>query len=97
MHLRPLGQLTPFFSAPAPPCRQGVARHLLDACEELCAAREFRHIYLHVRLGDDPAQELYESSGYEHVDKDSFLVKLRNIMPRGLMRKAVPAHRSGGH
>ncbi|GAB4824066.1 hypothetical protein N2152v2_011112 [Parachlorella kessleri] len=69
--------------------RQGIARLLLQASEELCAARGFREIYLHARLGDDPAVQLYESAGYALVDKDSFLVKLRGIQPRSLMSKEV--------
>lgn len=71
--------------------RQGIARLLLAACEELCAARGFRHIYLHARLGDEPALALYSSSGYTEVAADSWLVKLRSITPRSLMCKAVDA------
>ncbi len=68
-----------------------MARLLLHACEELCAARGFRRIYLHARLADEPAAQLYESSGYVTEDKDSFLVKLRGITPRALMYKEVAA------
>lgn len=69
--------------------RQGYARRILAACEDL--ARECGHteVYLHVRLADDAAQQLYMSSGYEEVAADAWLVKLRGITPRSLMRKSL--------
>ncbi len=69
--------------------RQGHARRMLATAEALSAARGFAAIYLHARLTDEAAQELYLSSGYEVVDQDSFLVKLRGITPRALMRKLL--------
>ena len=77
-------------AAPAGPRRQGLARLLLRGAEELCAARGFRHICLHARLQDAPALALYAGAGYQEVQRDSVLVRLRGIMPRALLRKEVP-------
>jgi ribosomal protein S18 acetylase RimI-like enzyme len=67
--------------------RQGVARSVLNASESLAAKLGYPRFYLHVRLGDDAARSLYESSGYTVVDEDSFLVKLRGRTPVCLMVK----------
>lgn len=69
--------------------RQGLARKLLSICEELCAARGLRRLYLHARLGDEPALQLYKSAAYQTKAQDSFLVKLRGITPRALMFKEL--------
>lgn len=68
---------------------QGLARKLLSICEELCAARGLRRLYLHARLGDEPALQLYKSGAYQTEAQDSFLVKLRGITPRALMFKEL--------
>jgi ribosomal protein S18 acetylase RimI-like enzyme len=67
--------------------RQGIARQMLGACESLAALQGYKRFYLHVRLGDDAARLLYETSGYTVVDEDSFLVKLTGRTPVCLMVK----------
>jgi GNAT superfamily N-acetyltransferase len=69
--------------------RQGHAARMLAACEALCAALGFARLYLHVRLGDGPARALYDAAGFAEVDADSWLVKVRGIVPRALMVKEV--------
>lgn len=69
--------------------RQSVARCMLSACEELSLERKFNKIYLHVRLGDDAARLLYESSGFIEIASDSWLVKLRNQTPTALLAKKL--------
>ena len=69
--------------------RRGYARRMLAACEALAVARHFEEVYLHARLGDDPALQLYETNGYRTVDEDSWLVKLRGVTPRALLAKRV--------
>lgn len=74
--------------------RQGHARRMLAACEALAAARGAAELHLHARLGDQPALGLYESAGYEVVDSDSWLVKLRGQTPRALMRKGLAGQKA---
>ncbi|KAI3438506.1 hypothetical protein D9Q98_000934 [Chlorella vulgaris] len=70
--------------------RLGYGRHMLAAAEALAAARGFRHLYLHVRLADQVARQLYDSAAYEVVGEDVVLLaKLRGITPRALMRKEL--------
>eukprot|EP00887_Chlorella_sp_A99_P004761 scaffold4.g4761.t1 len=73
--------------------RQGHACRMLAAAEGLAARRGVAEVYLHARLADAPALALYASSGYEEVDRDSWLLKLWGLTPRALMRKRVPAAR----
>lgn len=68
---------------------------MLSSCEILARMLGFEFIYLHARLADEPAMLLYTSSGYENVDEDSWLVKLRNITPRRLMRKRLIQRNAG--
>ena len=44
------------------PCRQGVGRTMLTACEALALAVGLDEVFLHARLEDDAALRLY--SGY---------------------------------
>lgn len=67
--------------------RRGLARRMLAACEAMAADRGFGRFYLHVRLGDDAARALYETSGYREVDTDTWLLKLRGITPKALLVK----------
>jgi len=67
--------------------RQGIARKMLAACEMLAKRCAFQRIYLHVRLGDEPARTLYDTSGYKEVDADSWLVKLKGRTPTALLVK----------
>ncbi len=70
--------------------RQGHARLMLAAAEALVAARGFSSIWLHARLADAAAQQLYLSSGYAVMEQDNaLLTKLRGITPRALMRKQL--------
>ncbi len=70
--------------------RQGYAKILLKACEELARGEGSRHLSLHARLSDEPAQQLYIASfGYGAVARDSFLAKLRGVTPRALLRKRI--------
>lgn len=70
--------------------RQGHARLMLAAAEALAAARGFSTIWLHARLADAAAQQLYLSSGYAVVEQDNaLLAKVRGITPRALMRKQL--------
>ena len=70
--------------------RQGHARLMLAAAEALVAARGFTSIWLHARLADAAAQQLYLSSGYGVVEQDNaLLAKMRGITPRALMRKQL--------
>ena len=69
--------------------RRGIARRMLAAAEALVAGRGVGEVCLHARLADEPARALYRSSGFETVEVDSWLVKLRGITPRALMRKQV--------
>ncbi|KAL4420978.1 hypothetical protein ABPG77_001297 [Micractinium sp. CCAP 211/92] len=70
--------------------RRGLARKMLAAAEALVASAGQREIYLHVRLADAPAQQLYTSSGFEVLTRDNaLLAKVRGITPRALMRKRL--------
>ncbi|PRW58832.1 Acyl- N-acyltransferase [Chlorella sorokiniana] len=70
--------------------RQGHARLMLAAAEALVAARGFTAIWLHARLADAAAQQLYLSSGYVVEQQDNaLLAKVRGITPRALMRKQL--------
>lgn len=67
--------------------RRGHARRAVAAAEVLAARLGFGSATLHVRLGDDAARLLYESGGWQEVEADSWLVKLRGITPRALLAK----------
>lgn len=69
--------------------RFGHARQMLAAAEALTRAAGHSCVWLHARLGDDAAQQLYLSSGYREVERDSFLAKLQGITPRSLMTKEL--------
>lgn len=63
---------------------------MLETCEKYMEAKGIaKSIQLHVRLGDEAATELYSRFGYETIQKDSFMVKLRGITPRALLRKLI--------
>lgn len=70
--------------------RQGHARRMLAAAEALVAACGFPSVYLHVRLSDEPAQQLYRTSGFVAVERDNVvLAKVRGITPRALLCKQL--------
>ena len=71
-------------------CRQGIARRLLEVCNEYVKdVAGVSGIQLHVRNGDEPAERLYANCGYGVLEKDGFMVKLRGITPRALMEKRL--------
>ncbi|KAG2492918.1 hypothetical protein HYH03_008831 [Edaphochlamys debaryana] len=82
--------------------RQGIAKALLAACEEVArqagdsagggagAGAGAREAWLHVREADAPARALYDRSGYGAVTKDTWLQTVQHkIKPRVLMRRAL--------
>ncbi|PNW71507.1 hypothetical protein CHLRE_16g657150v5 [Chlamydomonas reinhardtii] len=70
--------------------RQGIARALLAACEEVARGAGLREASLHVREADSAARALYDSSGYTVVVKDSWVDTMRhNIRPRLLMKRTL--------
>lgn len=70
--------------------RRGLARLMLRAAEALAAAAGHPALYLHARLGDDPALRLYLSSGYQEAERDqALLARLRGITPRALLVKQL--------
>ena len=51
--------------------RQGIARHLLSACERVVLDWGFQDIYLHVLESNYPARQLYLKAGYQVQETDS--------------------------
>jgi len=50
--------------------RQGIARQLLQVCEQTAHQWGFPTVYLHVLENNQPARQLYEQLGYEVVRVD---------------------------
>jgi ribosomal protein S18 acetylase RimI-like enzyme len=70
--------------------RRGHARRMLAAVEALTVQKGFSRLYLHVRLNDQAAQQLYASGGYQEVERDqAFLARMRGITPRALLYKQL--------
>lgn len=69
--------------------RKGLARRMLAHVENYCREKGWKSIYLHVRLGDNVARSLYDSSGYEELAADSWLIKLQNRTPNALLCKRL--------
>jgi GNAT superfamily N-acetyltransferase len=69
--------------------RKGIARRMLIHVEDYCREHGWSQVYLHVRLGDDAARSLYDTSGYVEVASDSWLVKLQNRTPNALLCKTL--------
>jgi ribosomal protein S18 acetylase RimI-like enzyme len=70
--------------------RQGYGTRMMEVCEEVARRRGTTgEMYLHVRLVDEGAEALYRCLGYETVDEDAWLVKLRGLTPRKMMRKKL--------
>jgi hypothetical protein len=71
-------------------CRQGIATSLLDASEKLVSRLpRMDGLYLHARLEDQAALNLYKGRGYTEVKKDSPIIVFQGIRPRVLMRKLI--------
>lgn len=69
--------------------RKGIARRMLTHVEDYCRQHGWSSVYLHVRLGDDAARSLYDTSGYKEMDSDSWLIKLQNRTPNALLCKQL--------
>lgn len=71
-------------------CRQGMARAMLDACHKLLCSKGSPAVWLHVRVADKVAYQLYQSAMYEEVARDkSGLFGPANMRPRILMKKTL--------
>lgn len=60
--------------------RQGLAKHMLRCAEEYCTSQGHHRIYLHVRLGDEAARNLYLSCGYEEIQSDRYATNLYKVV-----------------
>ncbi len=69
--------------------RKGIARRMLTHVEDYCRQHGWDQVYLHVRLGDDAARSLYDTSGYKEMASDSWLIKLQNRTPNALLCKQL--------
>eukprot|EP00877_Chromochloris_zofingiensis_P010281 jgi/Chrzof1/5506/Cz16g05230.t1 len=70
--------------------RQGMARAMLDACHKLLCSKGSPAVWLHVRVADKVAYQLYQSAMYEEVARDkSGLFGPANMRPRILMKKTL--------
>ena len=76
--------------------RQGVARRLLQAAEQLTLDWGFGDLSLHVMADNKQARQLYQGMGYQLHRVEPSLLSLLNFQPsRLLLRKAVfPAQTS---
>lgn len=71
--------------------RQGVARKLLHAAEQLSLDWGFRELYLHVMADNARARLLYQSMGYQLYQVEPTLFSLLNLQPaRLLLKKVLP-------
>ena len=63
---------------------------MLAACEHCARHAALPQMSLHVRLADPAARKLYESAGFEEVQRDSFAVQFsRGYRPRSLLVKQL--------
>ncbi|KAF5841664.1 hypothetical protein DUNSADRAFT_11871 [Dunaliella salina] len=70
--------------------RLGVGKLLLALCDEAAKVAGKDSISLHVRQGDNPANQLYLSYGYMEQARDNFIAaKLKQVRPRSLMRRTL--------
>jgi ribosomal protein S18 acetylase RimI-like enzyme len=70
--------------------RQGVARRLLQAAEQLTLDWGFGDLSLHVMADNNQARQLYQGMGYQLHRVEPTLFSLLNFQPsRLLLRKAV--------
>lgn len=70
--------------------RQGVARHLLQAAEQLTLDWGFGELSLHVMADNSQARQLYQGMGYQLHRIEPTLLSVFNCQPsRLLLRKAV--------
>lgn len=79
------------------PCRQGIARGMLEACDTAARQAGQDCIWLHVRKADAAAQQLYAGYAYQEQDRDKPKAALfgfgvgggGNLRPRILMRRQL--------
>jgi GNAT superfamily N-acetyltransferase len=70
--------------------RQGVARHLLRACEHTAHSWGFRELYLHVMEDNARARQVYYQAGFRVHQAESTLLSHLGLQPRRLlMRKLI--------
>jgi len=75
--------------------RQGVAQHLLEACELFAKRWGFREIYLHVLENNDRARCLYQKLGYTIKQSESGLSTWLMGQPKQLLLvKSLAGHNS---
>ena len=69
--------------------RRGIARLLLQSAEDLAAIAQESEMYLHLRLIDQPAAQLYRRSGFMQRAQDNVLVQLLGQDRKFLMAKQL--------
>ena len=69
--------------------RQGVARKLLAAAEQLSLDWGFREMYLHVMADNTRARLLYKNMGYQLHQVEPTLFSLLSLQPSRLLLKKV--------
>ena len=69
--------------------RRGAARALLRACERVVRRWGQRELFLHVDVGNAPAQALYEALGYAQVGEDPWWWGVTGGDRRLLLRKEL--------
>lgn len=73
--------------------RQGIARKLLEAAEQLSLDWGFRELYLHVMADNTRARLLYKNMGYQLQQVEPTLFSLLNLQPsRLLLKKSLHPH-----
>jgi ribosomal protein S18 acetylase RimI-like enzyme len=72
--------------------RQGIAHHLLLACERIVAERGYHDLYLHVLENNQPAKQLYLKAGYRIQSAEPLWCSWLLKRPRRLLlHKTLPA------
>jgi ribosomal protein S18 acetylase RimI-like enzyme len=75
--------------------RQGVARKLLSAAEQLSIDWGFREMYLHVMADNTRARLLYKNMGYQLHQVEPTLFSLLSLQPsRLLLKKVLPSSKN---
>jgi ribosomal protein S18 acetylase RimI-like enzyme len=69
--------------------RRGIARLLLQSAEELAGVAGEQEMYLHLRLIDQPAAQLYRRNGFMQRAEDNLLVQLLGQDRKYLMCKQL--------
>ncbi|MDA0673940.1 MAG: GNAT family N-acetyltransferase [Cyanobacteria bacterium] len=69
--------------------RQGVARHLLTACEQTARSWGFRELYLHVMEDNARAQRVYQQAGFQVYQTEDTLLSFMGIQPRRLLMRKI--------